>query len=131
MYNKVDKAVYNNMVKLYNMSYSLYNYERDPKKKDEDHKKAYLSCRVAFYTIDIDNKTIQENLWYDTSIISRKFRHLKEIWLITHFWKTKQYIPLYENRIIFMDIYHNLINAGFNSWSILDEPEWLSEVLPK
>ena len=79
----------------------------------------------------IDNKTIQENLWYDTSIISRKFRHLKEIWLITHFWKTKQYIPLYENRIIFMDIYHNLIKAGFNSWSILDEPEWLSEVLPK
>ena len=84
--------------------------------------------KLLYTKWQVDNKAIKDNLWYDASIISRKFKHLKEIWLLKRFWKTKQYIPTYDNRIIFMDIYHNLIKAWFNSRSILDEPEWLSEI---
>lgn len=95
-----------------------------------DEKESQI-LKLLYERWEIDNKTVQETLWLDKSVVSRKFRHLKWNLLLVRFWTSKQYIPLYENRVIFMDIYHNLINAGFNSWSILDEPEWLSEVLPK
>jgi len=95
-----------------------------------DEKESQI-LKLLYEKWEIDNKTVQEVLWFDKSVVSRKFSRLKEKLLLIRLWRSKHYIPLYENRIMFMDIYHNLINAGFNSWSILDEPEWLSEVLPK
>lgn len=120
-----------NIKKFFNWEFVHTILESGIKKmRDEkiiDEKEAEI-LRLLYREWQLDNKDIQENLWYNTSIISRKFHHLKEIWLIKKFLKSKKYIPIYENRVIFMDIYHNLIKCGFNSWSILDEPEWLSEV---
>lgn len=95
-----------------------------------DEKESQI-LKLLYERWEIDNKTVQEILWYDKSVVSRKFSRLKGKLLLIRLWTSKYYIPLYENRVMFMDIYHNLINAGFSSWSILDEPEWLSEVLPK
>lgn len=123
-----------NIKKFFDMEFVNSILEKWIKKlrteKEIDDKEADI-LTLLYLKWWVDNKTVQQTFKYNTSIISRKFRHLKEIWLLRNIEKTKQYVPTYENRTLFIEIYHNLIKEWFSSWSILDEPEWLSEVLPK